>query len=257
MKDLAIFEEAVRLSREAVPFALVTIIESKGSTPRKAGAKMIVKGDGSTFGTIGGGKVELDAIEAAGAAIHRGSPETFSVSLTEAEGHVCGGNLTIYIEPQGVMPHLVIFGAGHVGRALATVARFAGFRVTAADGRAAYATKDAVPEADEILFGDSGTVLAGLQVGLNTYIVIATPDYESDFAAARAALKTSAGYIGVIGSRRKREALLKELRGDGYQEKELSRITIPVGLPIGGDSPEEIAVSIVAQMIQKRTGRGS
>lgn len=257
MNDLSVFEEAVRLLREGIPFAILTVVESRGSTPRKTGAKMIVRGDGSTLGTIGGGKVELDAIGAARDAMRTGSPSTLEMSLTEEEGHVCGGAMRIYIEPQGVMPHLIVVGAGHVGRALAMAARPAGFRVTVVDERDGYATKEAFPDADEILVGESDAVVAGLSLGADSYVVIAMPDYESDFRAARAALNTPACYIGIVGSRRKREALFRELSAEGYPEAELARIVIPAGLPIGGDSPGEIALSIAAQMVQKRNNRGS
>ncbi len=256
MTDLAVFEEAVRLLRDGVSFALVTVVESRGSTPRKAGAKMIVRGDASTLGTIGGGKVELDAVEAARKAIGEGRPTMLALALTEEEGHVCGGTMRIYVEPQGVMPHLIVVGAGHVGRALAGAARLAGFRVSVVDERDGFATKEAFPDADEILVGDCAEMLARLPVGANSYIVIAMPDYESDFRAARAALKTPAGYIGIVGSRRKREALFTELTAGGYPETDLARVVIPAGLPIGGDSPGEIALSIAAQMVQKRNSRG-
>jgi xanthine dehydrogenase accessory factor len=256
MNDLELFEEMVRLARGNSPCALVIVTESKGSAPRKSGAKMIVKGDGSITGTIGGGKVEREVVDAALAAIARGTPATLSLPLTEEYGHVCGGSLLIYIEPLGLAPRLAIIGAGHVGRALATVARFAGFRVIVSDERAEYATKEQVPHAHEILHDEAEKALSELPVDADTYVVIATHSYEIDFAAVRAALKTPARYIGLIGSKRKREILFKELMAEGFSAEDLSRLQIPVGLPIGGDSPEEIAVSIVAQLIQKRTGNG-
>jgi len=256
MTDLELFEEMVRLARGNNPCALAIVIESKGSAPRKSGAKMIVKADGSTLGTIGGGKVELEAIKAALAAITRSKPAMLNLELTEEYGHVCGGNLLVYIEPLGLSPRLIIFGAGHVGRALATVARFAGFRVSVSDDRAEYATKEQVPDAHEILPGSAEDALSALNVIDDTYLVIATPNHEGDFAAVRAALKTPARYIGLIGSKRKREVLFKELKAEGVPDEDLARLYTPVGLPIGGDSPEEIAVSIVAQLIQIRTSRG-
>ncbi|HTZ41319.1 MAG TPA: xanthine dehydrogenase accessory protein XdhC [Syntrophales bacterium] len=257
MNDLELFEEIVRLARGNTPCALVIVIESKGSAPRKSGAKMIVKADGGTLGTIGGGKVELEAIEAAQAAIAGGRPAMLNLELTEAYGHVCGGSLRVYIEPLGLAPRLIIFGAGHVGRALATVARFAGFRVSASDERAEYATKEQVPDALEILPGSADNVLTTLHVVEDTFLVIATHNHEGDFAAVRAALKTPARYIGLVGSKRKREVLFKELKAEGFSAEDLARLHTPVGLPIGGDSPEEIAVSIVAQLIQIRTSRGN
>ncbi len=257
MNDLAIFEEVVRLSKGNIPFALATVVESNGSSPRKAGAKMLVRSDRSTTGTIGGGTVEAEVIDAAIDAITYGKPGTLSLALTEKYGHVCGGNLLVYIEPLGLTPRLHIFGAGHVGRALAKAAKFAGFRVVVSDERAEYATKEQVPDADEILMGAGEKALYGLHVNADTYIVIATLSYESDFALVRAALKTPAGYIGVIGSRRKREVLMKTLTEEGYLTDVLARLTIPIGLAIGAESPEEIAISIVSQLIQKRSGGGN
>lgn len=254
MNDLELLEELVRLARGNTPCALAIVTESKGSAPRKSGAKMIVKADGSITGTIGGGKMEMEVVDAALAAIARGAPATLSLALTEEYGHVCGGSLTIYIEPLGLAPRLVIVGAGHVGRALATVARFAGFRVIVSDERAEYATKEQAPDAHEILHGEAEKAFGTVPLDADTYVVIATHSHESDFAAVRAALKTPVRYIGLIGSKRKREVLFGELRQEGFSAEDLARLHTPVGLPIGGDSPEEIAVSIVAQLIQKRTG---
>lgn len=253
MNDLALFEEVVRLSRENVPFALATVIESNGSSPRKSGAKMLVKADRSIMGTIGGGAVELEVIDAALAAISRRQPGMVSITLTEKYGHVCGGKLLVYVDPLGLMPRLVIFGAGHVGQALARIAKFAGFLVTVSDERSDYATRSDILNADEILIGQSGEVLSGLLIHSDTFVVITTPSYESDFAAVRAALKTPAGYIGIIGSNRKREVLMKTLDDEGYSKDDLSRLTIPIGLAIGAEGPEEIAISIVSQLIQKRS----
>lgn len=256
MNDLKIIEEAVRLSRENASFALVIVTESKGSTPRKAGAKMIVKSDGSICGTVGGGKAERDIMDTAMAAISHGRPSTWILPLVEEHGHVCGGSLQVYIEPCVLPPHLVIFGAGHVGRALASVARLAGFRVTASDERPEYATKEKMPDAHEMLTGVSEHVLSTVNIGPGTFIVIATHSYESDVAAACATLKTQARYIGIIGSKRKKEVLFKDLMLAGISQEDLARLRIPVGLPIGGDSPGEIAVSIVAQLVQERSKLG-
>jgi xanthine dehydrogenase accessory factor len=257
MNDLAIFEEAVNLYKRNVVFALATVVESNGSSPRKAGAKMLVKSDRSITGTIGGGIAETEVIDAALDAINCGKPRTVALTLTEKYGHVCGGKITVYIEPLGLTQRLLIFGAGHVGQALARAAKFVGFRVTVADERSDYATDGHIVDADEILIGASADILSGMGVNSDDCIVIATPRHESDFAAVRAALKTPAGYIGVIGSRRKREVFFRTLAEEGFPEDDLARLTIPVGLSIGAESPEEIAVSIVSQLIQKRSGSGN
>jgi len=254
MNDLAIFEEVVRLSKKNVPFALATVVENSGSSPRKSGAKMLVRSDWSIMGTICGGTVELEVIDAALAAINQRKPRILSLTLTEKYGHVCGGKLLIYIEPLGLIPCILIFGAGHVGRALAKAAKFAGFRVIVSDERTEYAKRDHILDADEILIGESEKVLSALHVNEDTCVVIATPSYESDFEAARAALQTLAGYIGIVGSKRKREVLMRTLAKEGYSKDDMDRLTIPVGLDIGAEGPEEIAISIVSQLIQKRSG---
>ncbi len=256
MNDLALFEEVVQLSKNNIPFALATVVDGSGSSPRKPGAKMLVRSDRSIRGTIGGGTAEQEVIDAALDSISDGKPQTISLVLTEKYGHVCGGKVIVFIEPLGLACRLVIFGAGHVGQALCRAAKFAGFRVVLSDERSGYATKERLPDADDIVIGKSERVLPALQVTPNDYIVIATPDHEGDFAAVRAALKTQAGFIGMIGSRRKRAVLMKTLAEEGFTGADIDRVISPVGLAIGAESPEEIAVSIVAQLIQKRSESG-
>lgn len=257
MEDLRIYEEAARMARAGIPGALAVVVDSSGSSPRKAGAKMIVRGDGSIQGTVGGGRVEAETIAAAIDAIGRGTPRTLSFSLTEEHGFVCGGTLLVYVEPLSSGPRLLVFGAGHVGRALAGAATFAGFRVTVADERPEYATRDRVPEAEETVVGDPAAVLREVRVDPATFVVVATTDHQRDFEAVRAALATPARFIGVVGSRRKRALLLDTLANEGVPPGELERISIPVGVPIGAETPAEIAVSIVAQLIGARRGNGA
>lgn len=257
MDDVCIYEELVRLQRAGIAAALATVVESAGSSPRKAGAKMLVKSDGSILGTVGGGRVELETIEAAREAITSGLPRILPFDLIEEYGHVCGGRLLIYIEPACTKPQLVIVGAGHVGKALVNAARFAGFQVRVADERPGFATSEELPDADEIFVGTPGAALAHFPVTGTSAIVIATTGFEQDFAAVRAALKTSARYIGVIGSRRKREVLTQTLASEGYAPEDIGRVTIPVGLAIGAETPAEIAVAIVAQLIQSRRNHGT
>ena len=256
MNDEDLFGEIIRLKKKSTPFALATVVESSGSSPRKAGAKMLVKSDGAIMGTIGGGIAESEVVSAAVAAIRDGKPKTISLKLTEKYGHVCGGKILVFIEPSRPANRLLIFGAGHVGQALARAAKFIGLTVIVSDERSHYAGKERLTDVDEIHIGESREILAALAAGPNDFIVIATPSHESDFAAARAALRTNAGYIGVIGSRRKREILMMTLENEGFTKSNLARLIIPVGLPIGAESPEEIAVSIVSQLIEKRSLHG-
>jgi xanthine dehydrogenase accessory factor len=251
-ETLTVFEEVVRLQHAGEPCVLATVIASSGSAPRKCGARMVIRQDGTITGTVGGGKPELETIAAGLEVLREMVPRTVSFTLVEEFGHVCGGSLQIYLEPLGSAPRLVICGAGHVGTATAAVAAQAGFRVTVVDDRPAQLAPGRLPAACQTVCGGYGESLAKLPVTPDTAVVITTPGFQSDFAATRAALATPAGYIGIIGSRRKRETLLATLAAEGYDEATIARLTIPVGLPIGGDTPGEIAVSIVAQLIERR-----
>lgn len=248
-----IYEEIVRTKREGKSSALATIVQCIGSTPQKEGAKMIVTADGSVVGTLGGGCIEADVIQAALAAIRDGSTQTIPFQLTEKNGGlVCGGKILVYIEPILPEPHILILGAGHVGKALSNIANFAGFRVTVADDREEYANRDKLPNAHDILVNDFDSLFSKVRIDRNTWIVIATRGHNNDLEALKGALRTEAGYIGLLGSRRKRALLFDNLSKDGFSKNDIDRVITPVGLAIGSVTPEEIAVSIMAQIIQIR-----
>jgi xanthine dehydrogenase accessory factor len=248
-----IYEEIVLLKKLGRSSALATIVECKGSSPQKRGAKMLVRDDGSTLGTLGGGCVEADVVQHSLMALRDGEPRTVPFELTEQDGGlVCGGTLLVYIEPVLVDPRLVILGAGHVGKAVARLARSTGFRVTVADDRPEHANRDVVPDAHEIVVHGFASMFDRLPVDRNTYLLIATRGHNHDLDAVKAALKTDAGYIGLLGSKRKKGLLMNALRDTGFSPENISRVIIPVGLAIGAVTPEEIAVSIMAQIIQHR-----
>jgi xanthine dehydrogenase accessory factor len=185
--------------------------------------------------------------------IRDGSPRTVPFELTERHGGlVCGGKVLVYIEPIIPEPKLIILGAGHVGKALVNVAKFAGFRTTVADDREEFANRENIPDAGEIVVHEFGDMFSRLFIDENAYIVIATRGHNHDLDALKAALGTRAKYIGLLGSRRKRALLFKTLREAGFSEEDIGRVVTPVGLPIGSVTPEEIAISIMAQIIQKR-----
>jgi xanthine dehydrogenase accessory factor len=255
--ELKIYEEMALLSRTGVSFALATVIDHSGSSPRKAGAKMLLRGDSTILGSIGGGRIEAETIEAAKAALAEGTPRTLSFVLTEEHGFVCGGAMTVYVEPHGNAPRLVLFGAGHVGKATAVLAKECGFRVTVVDERPEFVNQEAIPCADELLCCQVGEALARLRLDSNSFVVIATPGHLHDFAAVLGALKSEAGFIGLVGSRRKRQALLQTLTENGVTAEEQTRVITPVGMEIDAETPEEIAVSIVGQLIQKRRRHGA
>ena len=254
---MEIYEELLRLQKEGRPSALATIVQCRGSAPQKAGAKMLVREDGSTLGTLGGGCLEHDVIQASLMAIKDGQPTTIPFELTEKHGGlVCGGNVLVYIEPNHPEPHLVILGAGHVGKAVSKLARFSGFRVTVVDNREEYAGPEKVPTATESVVHEFDSVFSRITADEKTYILIATRGHNHDLEALQAALGTKAQYIGLLGSRRKKAVLSKTLEEQGCSKEDLARVIIPVGLSIGSVTPEEIAISIMAQIIQQRRAHG-
>jgi len=252
MTDLELFEEMVRLTRRGEAFALATVIAHSGSSPRKSGAKMLVRGDGTVLGSVGGGRVELESLQAACAALKDGEQRTLPFVLTEEQGFACGGSMTVYIEPQGRRPLLVMFGAGHVGRAVTALAHTCGFRVVVVDERPDCSVHGLLPEADDIVCAPVRDAFRHLQLDRESMVVIATPGHLNDFDAVRGCLATGAGFVGLLGSRRKRETLLDLLEKEGFDEGERRRVVTPVGLEIGAQTPEEIAVSIMGQLIQLR-----
>ncbi len=255
---MKIYEEVLRLRREGRSSALATIVQCVGSSPQKEGSKMLVRDDGSIMGTLGGGCLEAEVIQAALMAIRDGSPLTIPFELTERSGGlVCGGKVLVYVEPLVPEPDLIVLGAGHVGKALAKVAGFCGFRVTVVDDRVEHANRENIPDADEIVVNDFVSVFSKVHVGPGSYIVIATRGHNHDLDALKSALRTDAGYVGLLGSRRKKALLFRTLGEEGFRREEIHRVLIPVGLPIGSVTPEEIAVSIMAQIIQTRRKDGS
>ncbi len=255
---MQIYEEALRLKRQGRVSAIATIVECKGSSPQKQGVKMLVRDDGSLLGTLGGGCLEADVVQAARMAMKDGAPLSLPFELTEREGGlVCGGTVLVYIEPILLEPHLVILGAGHVGKTLAKLARFTDFRVTVVDDRAEFANRENVPDASDVTVSDFSRAFDQISVDRTTYIVIATRGHNHDLDAVKAALGTGAGYIGLLGSRRKKGLLMNALKDAGFSADDIDRVIIPVGISIGSVTPQEIAVSIMAQIIEKRRTHGA
>jgi xanthine dehydrogenase accessory factor len=255
---MEIYEEILRLSREDRPSALATIVQCAGSAPRKEGSKMLVRDDGTTMGTLGGGCIEAEVIQNSLMVIKDASPRAVPFNLTEKDGGlVCGGKIVVFIEPIIPEPHLVILGAGHVGKALSSVAAFSGFRVTIVDDREEYANRKNLPRANDVIVSDFAGVFSKVVADKKTYIVIATRGHNHDLDALKAALKTQACYIGLLGSRRKKALLFRTLKEDGFSDQDIQRVIIPVGIPIDSVTPEEISISIIAQIIGQRRRNGS
>lgn len=250
---MELYEEVLRLKKEGRSSAIATIVQCSGSAPQKTGSKMLVRDDCTIVGTLGGGCLEAEVVQAALMAIRDEQAATLPFDLTEKQGGlVCGGRLLIFIEPVIPDPTLIILGAGHVGRALSKAARFSGFRVVVCDDRPEYANRENLPDADDIVINDFPSIFSCMIIPDNSYIVVATRGHNHDLDAVIASLRTPVRYIGLLGSRRKKALLFRALTEAGFSDDQISRVHIPVGLPINSITPEEIAISIMAQIIQKR-----
>ena len=251
-----IYEEIVRLRREKRRAALATIITVRGSIPSFQSAKMLVREDGSILGTIGGGCVEAEVWQAARQVMETERPQTLSFDLNHDPkydtGLVCGGTFEIYVEPVLPVPHLYLFGAGHVALYVYKIARTAGFGVTVIDDREAYANRERFPEARDVYADDFERVCGQLAPAADDYIVISTRGHKGDMRVLRWAVETGVRYLGMIGSERKWLVIAKDLEVEGIAAEKLECVHSPVGLDIGAVTPEEIAVSIVAEMVAVR-----
>jgi xanthine dehydrogenase accessory factor len=263
-RNVDIFEEVVRLRREGIPAALATIVGTRGSTPGRTSMRLLVLEDGTFLGTVGGGCLEAEVYDAALAAIADEQPRTLTFRLTEKDspdsGLMCGGEVTIFVEPV-TTPSLWIFGGGHVSRALSQVAALAGFRVTVADDRPAFANSQRFPEAAATIAADYGTTIAAMPSRANTYCIVVTRGHKEDGLVLHAlARRCEAGlrlrYLGMIGSRTKQAILWKHLRAAGVGEDFLAQVRTSMGAYIGARSHEEIAVSVAAELVAvRRLGR--
>lgn len=251
-----IYEEIVKLRQEGRRGAVATIVNVRGSIPSFETAKMLVREDGSIYGTIGGGCVEADVWRAAREVMEEEKPRTLTFDLNQDPkydtGLVCGGTLDVFIEPILPPALLYIFGAGHVSASLYKTAYSAGFDITVIDDRDSYANRDRFPQAREVIAEDFDQAMARLTPSDAAYIVIVTRGHRDDMRVLRWAVQTKARYIGMIGSKRKTITIFRELQKEGLPAQLFDRVHAPVGLDIGAVTPEEIAVSITAELIAVR-----
>jgi xanthine dehydrogenase accessory factor len=251
-----VFDELVRLRNLGQKCALATIVGVRGSIPSFQTAKLLVREDGSMAGTIGGGCVEAEVWNAAREVIQTEKPRNMSFSLGQDaaydNGLICGGQLEVFVECITPQPAALIFGGGHISKSLAKVLDLAGFRVSVIDNREAYANRERFPEAADVYAEEYEDVYPKLSVNESTYIVIVTRGHRDDMRVLRMAISSPARYIAMIGSRRKVLNVVRELEKEGFARRELERIYAPMGLDLGAISPEEIAVSVAAEMIAVR-----
>lgn len=256
-RRMTFYQFLAEMEKENQSGALCTIIRSQGSTPRHVGSKMLVYADGRTEGSVGGGEMESRVIEAALRAMEDGEPRVLTYSMAEpqrGDPGVCGGQVEIFVEPIHPKPLLVVIGAGHVGRAVAHLAHWLGFRVAISDDRPEFCTPESVPDADEFYPVPMENLPDQLKITPWTYLVLTTRGVPVDVKGLPALLETPAAYIGVIGSRRRWATAYGELQEAGLSEEQLARVRSPMGLELNAETPEEIAVSILAEIIMHRRG---
>jgi xanthine dehydrogenase accessory factor len=236
---------------------LCTIITSSGSTPRHQGSKLLVYPDGRTIGTVGGGEVESRVIKEALEAYQDGKNRILSYNMVnpkEGDPGVCGGSLEVFVEPIHPKPVLVIIGGGHVGKALAYLAKWLKYKVVISDDRPEYCTPEYIPDGDEFYPIPMKEIPGKMAINQFTHIVLATRGSNIDVEGLPALIDSPAAYLGVIGSKRRWLITKKALMEMGIPEEKLSRIHSPIGLELNAETPEEIAVSIMAEIIMLRNG---
>lgn len=238
-----ILEALTEAIKSRQPVALATIIDVQGASPARIGFKLLVWPDGKFLGNVGGGELEMRIRQAAQEALVEGRARTLHYSLREegknAIGMLCGGEVTVFIEPYMIKPILLIVGGGHIGQPLAEMGRMVGYDVQVVDVD--------LEHADRPPF-DPSTITA------DTHVVIITEDHVTDEHALRNALSTPAAYIGMIGSQRKIGTIMENLRTDGFTDDKLARVHAPIGLDLGGREPAQIALAILAEIEMVRHG---
>ena len=258
--DIDVLEKIVYFLKSGKKVALCTLIEKRGSGPRDVGAKIIVSEDGEVVGTIGGGNLERILVEEALKALKVGRCRKIVFSLREgveregvvSTGLICGGEITIFIDVIEPKPRLIIIGSGHVGYPLAKLADILNFEIVIVDDNKELATRERFPMAKEILVGDFTEILDEIEVRPNDFVVIVYGEPEHDYLALKKMLEKEAHYIGLLGSKVKVAKLKERLKKEGFSEDAFRNLYAPVGLDIGAQTPEEIGISILAQIIKIR-----
>lgn len=250
---LEVYRQLLNVASRGERAVLATVISSRGSAPRTSGAKMLIKGDGTIVGTIGGGGVEKQVVETAMAVISSGESQIVHLDLSgrgEEATMICGGQMDVFLDPIEGLETLYLFGAGHIAQSTAAIARMLGFRVVVIDPRPEYNNRDRFADADALIVEDYDSAFPKLSVDEGSYIVIYTPGHRLDEECLRFALGTEAKYVGMIGSKKKVKELEERLLRKGISRQQLDRVNAPIGLEIGAETPEEIAISILAEIVK-------
>ena len=256
----SIYQAAAQLQSEQKAGAICTIVESSGSTPRHQGSKMLVYEDGKFIGTVGGGEVEKRVIDEALAALDDGKPRLLKYNMVDpqqGDPGVCGGTLEVYVEPIVPEPSVLLIGGGHVGKAVVHLAKWLGFRVAVSDDRTEFCTKEANPDADQFYPVLMKDLPKHLKFNKQTYIVLTTRGANIDIEGLPELLDQPFAYLGIIGSKRRWTVTKKALLEQGIPAEKLAKVHSPIGLELNAETPEEIAVSIMAEILMlKNSGTG-
>jgi xanthine dehydrogenase accessory factor len=251
----SIYQALSDLEKNNSPAALCTGVKSEGSTPRHVGSKMLVYADGKFIGTVGGGELESRVIRAALDSLTNGSAQNLSYTMADpsrGDPGVCGGTVEVFVEPILSPAMVVVVGAGHVGKAVVHLAKWLGFRVAVSDDRAEFCNPDAVPGADAYYPVQMGELPEHLKINNRTYIVITSRGASVDVQGLPGLLESDPAYIGVIGSKRRWLTTVKGLKQKGVPEEKIASVHSPMGLELNAETPEEIAVSILAEVLMIR-----
>lgn len=253
-----VYDALAQAQAVGVAVALATVVSTQGSMPRHAGSKMLIYSDGRTVGTVGGGAMESLVIEAAKGIIAGGDAQlnTYSLNnLEDGDPGICGGTAQIFIEPVRSAPTLLVIGGGHVGKELALLGKWMGYKVAISDDRADYCNTEYLPGMDNYIVCKPGDITNHATMNRQTYVAAVTRGLPVDVKLIPALLETDAGYIGLIGSKRRWALTVKALKDEfGLTETELARIHAPIGLELEAETPKEIALSIMAEIVMVRRG---
>ncbi len=240
-------------SRESA--ALCTVVKSEGSTPRHVGSKMLVYEDGHFVGSVGGGDLEHRVLDEAWMAMADGKPRLLYYTMSDpsrGDPGVCGGQVEVFVEPILPPATLVIIGGGHVGKAVAHLAKWLGFRVAVSDDRPEFCNPEMIPDADEFIVCPMEELSKRMKINNRAFLVLTTRGTSVDAAGLPPLLEAGPAYIGVIGSRRRWAVTVKELKARGLTDEKIARVHSPIGLELQAETPEEIAVSIMAEVLMLR-----
>jgi xanthine dehydrogenase accessory factor len=262
---LEIYQELVNVISKRERAVLATVVSSRGSAPRKAGAKMLIKNDGTFIGTVGGGGVEQQVREKAIEVMNSGEPQIVHFDLSgkgEGATMICGGQMDVFLEPILSQETLYLFGAGHISQSTSAIGKMLGFQVVVIDPRPEYNNIERFPNADSLVVEEYDSAFSKLNVDKDSYIVIYTTGHVLDEQCLRFAVGTKAKYIGMIGSKKKVMEVKERLLQKGVPQQQLDRVYAPIGIEIGAETPEEIALSILAEIIKVKRiksakGRGA